>query len=286
VGKLKILVTGKDGQLGYALQELSENQFEFTWKFTDRSELDITDLIKTQSVLKHFQPDWIINTAAYTDVDGAESNEEIAYKVNADGPYILAKSAKEIGAKLVHISTDYVFDGTKKKPYSENDKPNPLQVYGKSKLKGELLIQDTYISGFIIRTSWVYGNHGKNFVNTILKLAKTKNEIQVIDDQFGSPTYVKDLAKTIIELISKESLTQMDVFHYSNLGEISWYLFAKKIVELSKKKCIIKPISSANYKQIAYRPNYTVLNHHKIARLIKDNLKEWEDSIHHFNKNY
>ena len=240
MGKLKILVTGKDGQLGYALQELSENQFEFTWKFTDRSELDITDLIKTQSVLKHFQPDWIINTAAYTDVDGAESNEEIAYKVNADGPYFLAKSAKEIGAKLVHISTDYVFDGTKKEPYSENDKPNPLQVYGKSKLKGELLIQDSNISGFIIRTSWVYGNHGKNFVNTILKLAKTKNEIQVIDDQFGSPTYVKDLAKTIIELISKESLTQMDIFHYSNLGEISWYLFAKKIVELSKKKCIIK----------------------------------------------
>ena len=143
--------------------------------------------IKTQSVLKQFQPDWIINAAAYTDVDGAESNEEIAYKVNADGPYILAKSAKEIGAKLVHISTDYVFDGTKKEPYSENDKPNPLQVYGKSKLKGELLIQDTNISGFIIRTSWVYGNHGKNFVNTILKLAKTKNEIQVIDDQFGSP---------------------------------------------------------------------------------------------------
>ena len=146
MGKLKILVTGKDGQLGYALQELSENQFEFTWKFTDRSELDITNSINTQTVLKEFQPDWIINAAAYTDVDGAESNEDNAYKVNADGPYILAKSAKEIGAKLVHISTDYVFDGTKKEPYSENDKPNPLQVYGKSKLKGELLIQDTYIS--------------------------------------------------------------------------------------------------------------------------------------------
>ena len=286
MGKLKILVTGKHGQLGYALQELSENQFEFTWKFTDRSELDITNSINTQSVLKKFQPDWIINTAAYTDVDGAENNQKIAYNVNADGPYILAESAKKIGAKLVHISTDYVFDGTKKKSYTENDKPNPLQVYGKSKLKGELLIQDTSITGFIIRTSWVYGNHGKNFVNTILKLAENKNEIEVVDDQFGSPTYVLDLAKTIIELISKESLTQMDIFHYSNLGEISWYLFAKKIVELSKKKCIIKPISSANYKQIAYRPNYTVLSHHKIARLIKDNLKEWEDSIHHFNKNY
>ena len=143
MGKLKILVTGKDGQLGYALQELSENQFEFTWKFTDRSELDITDSIKTQSVLKQFQPDWIINAAAYTDVDGAESNEEIAYKVNADGPYILAKSAKEIGAKLVHISTDYVFDGTKNlQPYTETDKPNPLQIYGKSKLEGKNKIKE------------------------------------------------------------------------------------------------------------------------------------------------
>ena len=286
MGKLKILVTGKDGQLGYALQELSENQFEFTWKFTDRSELDITDSIRTRSVLKQFQPDWIINAAAYTDVDGAESNKEIAYKVNADGPYFLAKSALEIGAKLVHISTDYVFDGTKEKPYTELDETNPLQVYGKSKFEGEKKIRSIGVSGIIIRTSWLYGVHGNNFVKTILSLAEKKEEIYVVDDQFGSPTYVLDLAKTIIELISKESLTQMDIFHYSNLGEISWYLFAKKIIEISKNKCIIKPISGSEYKQIAYRPNYTVLSHHKIARLIKDNLKEWEDSIHHFNKNY
>ena len=259
MGKLKILVTGKDGQLGYALQELSENQFEFTWKFTDRSELDITNSINIQTVLKEFQPDWIINAAAYTDVDGAESNEDIAYKVNADGPYILAKSAKEIGAKLVHISTDYVFDGTKKEPFSENDKPNPLQVYGKSKLKGELLIQDTYISGFIIRTSWVYGNHGKNFVNTILKLAKTKNEIQVIDDQFGSPTYVKDLANVVIELVSKRQFNEMELYHFSNYGVISWFDFAKSIKQLMNLDLKIQRINSCDYFKSNFRPTYSCL---------------------------
>ena len=278
MGKLKILVTGKDGQLGYALQKLSENQFEFTWKFTDRSELDITNSIKTQSVLKQFQPDWIINTAAYTDVDGAESNEDIAYKVNADGPYILAKSAKEIGAKLVHISTDYVFDGTKKEPYSENDKPNPLQVYGKSKLKGELLIQDTSITGFIIRTSWVYGNHGKNFVNTILKLEKTKNEIQVIDDQFGSPTYVKDLANIVIELVSKRQFNEMELYHFSNHGVINWFDFAKCIKQLMNLDLKIQRINSCDYIKSNHRPTYSVLDLKKINSIYK-NIKHYKKSL-------
>jgi len=278
VGKLKILVTGKDGQLGYALQELSKNQFEFSWKFTDRSELDITNSINTQSVLKEFQPNWIINTAAYTDVDGAESNEEIAYKVNADGPYILAKSAKEIGAKLVHISTDYVFDGTKEEPYSENDTPNPLQVYGKSKLKGELLIQDTSITGFIIRTSWVYGNHGKNFVNTILKLAKTKNEIQVIDDQFGSPTYVKDLANVVIELISKRQFNEMELYHFSNYGVISWFDFAKCIKQLMNLDLKIQRINSCDYNKSNFRPTYSVLDLKKINSIYK-NIEHYKKSL-------
>ena len=278
MGKLKILVTGKQGQLGYALQELSENQIEFTWKFTDRSELDITDSIKIQSVLKQFQPDWIINAAAYTDVDVAESNEETAYKVNADGPYILAKSAKEIGAKLVHISTDYVFDGTKKEPYSENDKPNPLQVYGKSKLKGELLIQDTYITGFIIRTSWVYGNHGKNFVNTILKLAKTKNEIQVIDDQFGSPTYVKDLANVVIDLVSKRQFNEMELYHFSNYGVISWFDFAKCIKQLMNLDLKIQRINSCDYYKSNFRPTYSVLDLKKINFIYK-NIEHYKKSL-------
>ncbi len=283
MGKLKILVTGKQGQLGNALHELSENQTEISWKFTDRAELDITDSIKIQKFLKNVRPDWIINAAAYTDVDGAESNKEIAYKVNADGPYFLAKSALEIGAKLVHISTDYVFDGTKEKPYTELDETNPLQVYGKSKFEGEKKIRKTGVSGVIIRTSWLYGVHGNNFVKTILSLAEKKEEIYVVDDQFGSPTYVLDLASTIIELISKESFSKMDLLHYSNLGEISWYLFAKKIIEISKIKCEIKPILSLNYNQIAKRPNYTVLSKNKILKRKKVNLTNWEESINHFN---
>ncbi len=283
MGELKILVTGKDGQLGYALQKLSENQFEFTWKFTDRSELDITNSIRIRSVLKQFQPDWIINTAAYTDVDGAESNEEIAYKVNAVGPHILAKSAKEIGAKLVHISTDYVFDGTKKEPYSENDTPNPLQVYGKTKLKGELLIKDTDITGFIIRTSWVYGNHGKNFVNTILKLAENKNEIQVVDDQFGSPTYVKDLAKVVIELLSKRQFSEMELYHFSNHGVISWFDFAKCIKQLMNLDLKIQRINSCDYYKSNYRPKYSVLDLKKINSIYK-NIEHYKKSLKIFLK--
>ena len=260
MGKLKILVTGKDGQLGYALQELSENQFEFTWKFTDRSELDITNSINTQTVLKEFQPDWIINAAAYTDVDGAESNEEIAYKVNADGPYILAKSAKDIGAKLVHISTDYVFDGTKNEPYTETDKPNPLQIYGKSKLEGENKIKEVDVPGIILRTSWLYGHHGENFVKKIMKLSEEKEEIQVVDDQIGSPTYTNDLVEAIFELMLDHSFQKMELIHFANQGGISWYEFATKIVFLYGKKCILKPISSDTVKQVARRPKFSKLD--------------------------
>ena len=211
MGVLKVLVTGCNGQLGNALKESSVNYSTITWNFTDHSEMDITDCEKVHNAIEIFQPDWIINTAAFTDVDGAEFNQELAFSVNAVGPFNLAKAATLFDAKLLHISTDYVFDGTKNEPYTETDKPNPLQIYGKSKLKGELLIQDTYISGFIIRTSWVYGNHGKNFVNTILKLAKIKNEIHVIDDQFGSPTYVRDLDKVVIELVSKRHFNEMEL---------------------------------------------------------------------------
>jgi len=284
VGKLKILVTGKQGQLGYALQELSENQFEFTWKFTDRSELDITNSINTQSVLKKFQPDWIINTAAYTDVDGAENNQKIAYNVNADGPYILAKSAKEIGAKLVHISTDYVFDGTKNEPYTETDKPNPLQVYGKSKLYGETLIQKTGVSGIIIRTSWLYGNHGNNFVKTILRLAEQKDEIQVVDDQIGSPTYVGDLAETIFKLFSESIENIHEILHFSNEGRISWFEFAQQIIKISLNVCKIIPIDSKDLIQIAPRPKYSILDNNKIIKQYEVTQKNWKDSLNKYVK--
>ena len=279
MGKLKILVTGKDGQLGYALQELSENQFEFTWKFTDRSELDITDLIKTQSVLKQFQPDWIINTAAYTDVDGAEFNQKLAFSVNAEGPFNLAKAATLVDAKLLHISTDYVFDGTKNEPYTETDKPNPLQIYGKSKLEGENKIKEVDVPGIILRTSWLYGHHGENFVKKIMKLSEEKEEIQVVDDQIGSPTYTNDIVEAIFELMLVHSFQKMELIHFANQGSISWYEFATKIIFLYGKKCILKPISSDTVKQVARRPKFSKLDTSYFNQNYQFKIPKWDISL-------
>jgi len=277
---MKILVTGKFGQLGYAIHNLKGTYPNFIWKFTDHSELDVTNFNNVDNVINEFMPDWIINTAAYTDVDGAEFNEALAFAVNSEGPRNLAKAAGKIGSKLFHISTDYVFDGKKSRPYTETDETNPLQVYGKSKLQGEIEIQEKDVPGIILRTSWLYGFYGNNFANTILNLAEIKDEIFVIDDQFGSPTYVEDLSITILELISNYSSSKIKLYHFSNLGEISWYLFALKIIEISKKDCLIKPISSNKYKQIAKRPNYTVMSKYKISKKIKNKISHWENKVY------
>ena len=275
---MKILVTGCNGQLGHAMQEISTYLSEWTWKFTDLPELDITNPEQVNQTVKNFQPDWIINAAAYTDVDGAETNQDLAYQVNAEGPHNLAKAVIEANAKLVHISTDYVFDGTKNEPYTETDQPNPLQVYGKSKLEGETLIQETGVPGIIIRTSWLYGSHGNNFVKTILRLADEKDEIQVVDDQIGSPTYVGDLAEAILELLSKHTFHHLELLHYSNEGGISWYEFAEKINLLCSLGCTIKLISSETLKQKAIRPSFTKLDVSQIKKfqLI---IQQWDDSL-------
>ncbi len=278
MGSMKILVTGSQGQLGHALQERSLNHKDWIWKFTKRSELDITVPEKVQQFVYEFQPDWIINAAAYTNVDGSETNQELAFRVNAEGPHNLAMAAIEANAKLVHISTDYVFDGTKNEPYTETDQPNPLQVYGKSKLEGETLIQETGVPGIIIRTSWLYGTHGKNFVKTIIRLAEEKDEIQVVDDQIGSPTYVGDLAEAILELLSKHTFHHLELLHYSNEGGISWYEFAEKINLLCSLGCTIKLISSETLKQKAIRPSFTKLDVSQIKKfqLI---IQQWDDSL-------
>ena len=275
---MKILVTGSQGQLGHALQERSLSHKDWIWKFTERSELDITVPEQIQQFVYEFQPDWIINAAAYTNVNGAETNQDLAYRVNAEGPHNLAKAAIEANAKLVHISTDYVFDGTKNEPYTETDQPNPLQVYGKSKLEGETLIQETGVPGIIIRTSWLYGTHGNNFVKIILRLAEEKDEIQVVDDQIGSPTYVGDLAEAILELLSKHTFHHLELLHYSNDGGISWYEFGEKINLLCSLGCTIKLISSETLKQKAIRPSFTKLDVSQIKKfqLI---IQQWDDSL-------
>ena len=279
---MKILVTGCNGQLGHAIQEISTYLSEWTWKFTDLPELDITNPEQVNQTVKNFQPDWIINAAAYTDVDGAETNQELAFRVNAEGPHNLAKAVIEANAKLVHISTDYVFDGTKNEPYTETDQPNPLQVYGKSKLEGETLIQETGVPGIIIRTSWLYGTHGNNFVKTILRLADEKDEIQVVDDQIGSPTYVGDLAEAILELLSKHTFHHLELLHYSNEGGISWYEFAEKIIK-NKKMNKIKPIITEELKSKIKRPKYTVLDFNKSHNKFNLKILNWKDS---FNKSF
>ena len=279
---MKILVTGCNGQLGHAMQEISTYLSEWTWKFTDLPELDITNPEQVNQTVKNFQPDWIINAAAYTDVDGAETNQELAFRVNAEGPHNLAKAVIEANAKLVHISTDYVFDGTKNEPYTETDQPNPLQVYGKSKLEGETLIQETGVPGIIIRTSWLYGSHGNNFVKTILRLADEKDEIQVVDDQIGSPTNVGDLAEAILELLSKHTFHHLELLHYSNEGGISWFEFARKIIK-NKKMNKIKPIITEELKSKIKRPKYTVLDFNKSHNKFNLKILNWKDS---FNKSF
>ena len=279
---MKILVTGCNGQLGHAMQEISTYLSEWTWKFTDLPELDITNPEQVNQTVKNFQPGWIINAAAYTDVDGAETNQELAFRVNAEGPHNLAKAVIEANAKLVHISTDYVFDGTKNEPYTETDQPNPLQVYGKSKLEGETLIQETGVPGIIIRTSWLYGTHGNNFVKTILRLADEKDEIQVVDDQIGSPTYVGDLAEAILELLSIHTFHHLELLHYSNEGGISWYEFARKIIK-NKKMNKIKPIITEELKSKIKRPKYTVLDFNKSHNKFNLKILNWKDS---FNKSF
>ena len=255
-----MLVTGCNGQLGNALKESSINYSTITWNFADHSEMDITDCERVHNTIEIYQPEWMINTAAYMDVDGAEFNQKLAFSVNAEGPFNLAKAATLVDAKLLHISTDYVFDGTKNEPYTETDKPNPLQIYGKSKLEGENKIKEVDVPGIILRTSWLYGHHGENFVKKILKLSEEKEEIQVVDDQIGSPTYTNDIVEAIFELMLDHSFQKMELIHFANKGDISWYEFATKIVFLYGKKCILKPISSDTVKQVARRPKFSKLD--------------------------
>ena len=281
---MRILVTGSEGQLGNAIKELSPDHSMWTWKFTDLPELDITDQKNVYQKVENFKPDWIINAAAYTDVDAAESNKDLVYQINAEGPLNLAIAAKKIDAKLIHISTDYVFDGTKDVPYTVDDKTSPLQVYGKSKLEGENKIQETDVLGIILRTSWLYGHPGKNFVKTILRLAEEKDEIQVVNDQIGSPTYANDLAEAIIKLLQIQSLSCMELLHFSNNGGISWYEFAKKIVLFSGLECIIKPISSEKLRQKSVRPSYSVLDLYNIKKKYNILMKNWDSSLSLFLK--
>ena len=274
-----ILLTGANGQLGSEIKALSKS-YENNYFFTDREELDITNQDAINTLINSHKIDTIINCAAYTAVDKAEEDTINADKINHLAVKYLAQAAKEKNIKLIHVSTDYVFDGTNHKPYIEDDNVNPNGVYGKTKLDGENAMQEINpANSIIIRTSWVYSSFGANFVKTMLRLAKERKELGVIFDQVGTPTYAKDLAKTILEIIPKINNEKIEIYHYSNEGVCSWYDFAKTIFELSGTECQVNPIETKEYPTPATRPHYSLLNKSKIKKEYNVTIPYWKDSL-------
>ncbi len=276
-----ILVTGCNGQLGRALRKILPKNKAI---FIDRDDLDITDKKTVEDFFQKIKPKIVIHTAAFTDVDGSESDSKTAFRVNEQGTKNIAESCQKLKAVLVYISTDYIFDGQKKSPYKETDKPHPLSVYGDSKLAGEKQVQKTLKNYYIVRTSWLYGE-GKNFVQTILKLAQEKKELKVIDDQIGSPTYALDLAGAIWQLSQKKPA--FGIYHMTNFGKCSWCQFAREIIDIKKLKTKIIPITSKEWQQIksdaAPRPKYSILSKEKIKRL-GINLQDWQKGLREYLK--
>jgi len=272
---MKILVTGANGQLGRELVLLPAPRDMEIVGF-GREELDITDLAQCRSMIQLHKPEAIIHCAAYTKVDQAESQPDEAYRVNAYGTRNAALAAEEIGAKFVYISTDYVFDGRADKPYREYDRTDPQTVYGRSKLAGEQLVQSLTSRYFIVRTSWVYGKHGANFVKTMLKLAEERKMLRVVDDQIGSPTYTLDLARFLLELVKTD---YYGIYHASNSGICSWYEFAKAIFEERRLNVHVEPCTTEEFPRPAQRPAWSVLDHGAIRAHGFEPLRPWREAL-------
>ncbi len=277
-----ILITGCKGQLGSEINKIHKNYSNFDFIFTDVEQFDVSNI---QQVLKFFKEnkfDYLINASAYTAVDKAEKEKNLAYKVNASGVKNLAEACKKNNVKLIHISTDYVFDGMNYKPYTEIAPTNPKSVYGQTKLYGEIGIIQSKTEHIIIRTSWLYSSFGNNFVKTIIKLSNEKEEIAVVNDQVGTPTNAADLAELILNIIEnteKNNIFHSGMYHYSNEGVCSWYDFAKEIVEIKNLNCKIKPTSTKNFPTPAPRPYYSVMDKDKIRNRYKLEIPHWKDSL-------
>lgn len=274
-----ILVTGSNGQLGSEFKELSSN-YQYNFFFTNKEQLNIASKNAIEDFINKNQIDTIINCAAYTAVDKAQNDKENADLINHKAVAYLAELAKVKNISLIHISTDYVFNGKNFKPYIENDCVEPHSVYGKSKLDGELAMQKSNPkNSIIIRTSWVYSYYGANFVKTMLRLGREKESLGVIFDQVGTPTYAKDLAKTILNILPKINNENVEIYHYSNEGVLSWYDFAKEIMRMAKLGCIINPIETSEYPTPATRPHYSLLNKKKIKSTFNIQIPFWKDSL-------
>ncbi|AWI25080.1 dTDP-4-dehydrorhamnose reductase [Flavobacterium pallidum] len=273
-----VLVTGSSGQLGQSLQKIAANHPQIIFHFYSSSELDITDLAQCETVFSAVKPSYCINAAAYTAVDKAESEPAKAFAVNVTGPENLAKVCREFGTLLIHISTDFVFDGNADKPYTEEDLPNPTGVYGKTKLEGEKAIAAIWDKHFIVRTSWVYSDFGNNFRKTMLRLASEKTSLSVVNDQFGTPTNALDLAEALITMIRSGKNT-FGIYNFSNEGQCSWYDFANKIFEINKIKIDLQPIPTTHYPTPAKRPYFSVLDKSKIKKTFGIEISNWETSL-------
>lgn len=277
---MNVLVTGANGQLGSEIKELVANYSKLEFKFKDLPELDICDAKSLNLFIKVHNINAVINCAAYTAVDKAEENFEISEQVNSLGVKNLVNALEKVNGKLIHISTDYVFDGTNHKPYLETDTTKPQSVYGKTKLNGELAMKQIKpANSIIIRTSWVYSKFGNNFVKTMLRLAKTKDEISVVFDQIGSPTNAFDLAQAILKILPQIKNKSPEIYHYSNEGVCSWYDFAKAIFEINGSSTKVNKIDSKQYPTAAKRPYYSVLDIGKIKYVYQIKILNWRKSL-------
>ncbi|MCK4257696.1 MAG: dTDP-4-dehydrorhamnose reductase [Halanaerobiales bacterium] len=269
----KILISGADGQLGRTLSEVFQDENVYAW---GRTMLDFTDPLTTLKKIKRLKPEVIIHAGAYTDVKGCELNPNKAFLVNALGTRNIAIAALEVNAKVVYISTDYVFDGSKQEPYIEFDTLNPLNIYGKSKLAGEEIIQSLLQKFYILRTSWIFSEYGRNFVKVMLELAKERHKITVIRDQIGTPTYARDLAVAIKEVIQYPFY---GIYHISNKGSCSWFEFAKAIFHMKELDSTIKPITTEEYGDIVKRPQYTVMENFNFEKTYNLAMRDWRFAL-------
>lgn len=278
MNKPTILVTGCNGQLGKELQAIANQYPQFQFLFASREDLKLHHFGLVENFFIGTQPQFCINCAAYTAVDKAEGEKDLAMLVNGEAVGNLAAICKKYNTKLIHISTDYVFDGESETPYKEDDATNPINTYGASKLLGEQLCMKENAESIIIRTSWVYSSFGNNFVKTMMRLMSERNEINVVSDQMGSPTYAADLAKAILDIIESKKWTA-GIYHYSNEGKISWYEFAIAIKEMNESVCKVNPIATAQHPTAAKRPHYSLLNKDKIKTVFQIQIPDWKDSL-------
>lgn len=282
---MKILVPGANGQVGQSIRQLADGYPDWDFYFANSAELDITDRKAVDSFFKDHSVDWVINCAAYTAVDKAESEPELAQAVNATGVRHLASACAKSGAHLIHLSTDYVYHTKQNTPLIESDPVRPRNVYALTKLAGERAAQRALPDSMIIRTSWVYAAHGHNFVRTMLRLGREREQLNVVFDQIGTPTYAPDLAEAILNIIHRVNKGEIPpsaiagVWHYANEGVTSWYDFAKAIFELSGIACKVNPIESKEYPTPAARPPFSVLNKAKIKEHFGIEIPHWRDSL-------